>query len=82
MTFNSLQLTPFCLAKTSVRKMEFKVKAMFSVALWLESCEICKNNDHTCLFHCINTCRVPQEMIEHSAHWPHVQTSSSGSGKC
>ena len=26
---------------------------MFSVGLWLESGKICKNNNHTCLFHCI-----------------------------
>ena len=24
---------------------------------------ICKNNDQTCLFHCINTCRVPRMML-------------------
>ena len=24
---------------------------------------MCKNNDHTCLFHCINTCRVPRMML-------------------
>ena len=26
-----------------------------------------KNRDHTCLFHCINICRVPQKMFEHLA---------------
>ena len=41
--------------------------AVFSVVLWLESGKIWKNNDCTCLFHCINTCRSPREMIEHSA---------------
>ena len=28
----------------------------------LESGKICKNNDHMCLFHYVNTCRVPQKM--------------------
>ena len=28
-----------------------------------------KNNDHTCLFHCITHCLVPQEMFEHLAKW-------------
>ena len=27
---------------------------------------------------CINTCRFPWEMFEHSAYWPRVQTASSG----
>ena len=31
----------------------------------LKSGKICKNNDHTCLFHCINTCRVPRTIFEH-----------------
>ena len=30
---------------------------MVSVAFSLKSVEICKNNDHTCLVHCIYTCR-------------------------
>ena len=46
-------------------KWNFKVLAMFSVAFWLESSEICKINDHTCMFNCTNTCRVPREMFEH-----------------
>ena len=33
----------------------------------LKSGKIFKNNDHTCLFHCINTCGVPWMMFEHSA---------------
>ena len=28
---------------------------MISVGIWLEYGKICKNNDHTCFFHCINT---------------------------
>ena len=36
--------------------------------------KVCKNNNLTCLFHCINTCRVSREMFGHSAYWPHVQT--------
>ena len=27
----------------------------------------CKNSDHTCLFHCINICRVPRKMFKHSS---------------
>ena len=62
-----LMLTPFCLEKTSVRKMKFKVLAMLPVGVLLESGTICKNKDHTCLFHFINTCRSHQKMFEHSA---------------
>ena len=25
---------------------------------------ICKNTGNTCMFHCINSCRIPQEMFE------------------
>ena len=47
----SLTLAPFCLEKTSVAKM-----AVFSVGFWLEAGKkLCKNNNHTCLFHCIKT---------------------------
>ena len=31
--------------------------------LRLESGKICKNNDHTCLFCCINNCRVPRQCL-------------------
>ena len=62
-----LTLTPFCLEKPSVRKGIFNVKAPFLARFMLKSGNICKNNDHTCLFHCINTCRVPRTMFEHSA---------------
>ena len=55
--------------------------SVFCVGFWLESGKICKNNDHTFLFHCINTFRIPQEMFEHSAWRPFVQTASLGSGK-
>ena len=51
----------------SVRKGIFNVQATFSARFMLISGKICKNNDHTCLFHCINTCRVPRRMFEHSA---------------
>ena len=66
MKFESLTLTPFCLEKASVRKWYYRVLAMFSVGFWLESGKICKNNDHTCLFHCINTYQVPQEMFKYN----------------
>ena len=46
----------------------------FSVRFRLKSGKICKNNDHTCLFHCITNCRVTWTMFEHKAF---VQTSSS-----
>ena len=38
-------------------------KPTFSARV-LKSGKICKNNDHTCLFHCINTYRVPRTMFE------------------
>ena len=61
MTLECLMPTPFCLEKTIVRKKKnLKVLAVFSEGLWLQSCKICKNNGHTCLFHCINTCWVPR----------------------
>ena len=37
------------------------------LSFMLKSGKICKNNDHTCLLHCINTFQVPQTMFEHSA---------------
>ena len=33
----------------------------------MKSGKICKNSDHTCLFHCINACRVPRTTFEHGA---------------
>ena len=36
---------------------------MFSVGFCLELGKICKNNDHICLLHCINTCWVLREMF-------------------
>ena len=62
-----LTLTPFCFEKSSVRKGIFNVYATFSARFMLKSGKICKNNDHTCLFQCINTCRVPRTMFENSA---------------
>ena len=41
----------------------------------------CKNNDHTCLFHCINICQVHWKKFEHLAFRPRVQITSLGSGK-
>ena len=82
MTFESLTPTPFCFEKSSVRKGIFNVSETFSVRLMRKSDKICKNNDHKCLFHCINTCRVPRTMFKHSAERPRVQTASSGPGKC
>ena len=67
MTFESLTLTPFCFEKSSVRKGIFNAQATFSARFTLKSGKICKNNDHTCLFHCINTCRVPRTMFENLA---------------
>ena len=49
---------------------QFNVLAVFSVRIGFELGKICKNLDHTCLFHCINTCQVPREMFEHSACRP------------
>ena len=43
----------------------------------LKSGQICKNNDHTCLFHCINTRWVPCTMFEHLAQRLRVQATSS-----
>ena len=62
-----LTLTPFCFEKSSVRKGIFNVYVTFSGWFMLKSGKIYKNNDHTCLFHCINTCRVPRMMFEHLA---------------
>ena len=42
----------------------FSVVLVFQCGFRLKSCKICKNNNHTCLFHCINTCRVPGNMSE------------------
>ena len=67
MTFESLTPTPFCFDKSSVRKRIFNVKETFSARFMLKSGKICKKNDHTCLFHCINTYRVPRTMFGHTA---------------
>ena len=48
-------LTPFRLEKCSVRKL---ILEGFSMGFWMESGKIYNINDQTCLFHCINTCRV------------------------
>ena len=53
--------------KSSVRNGIFNVLATFSARFMLKSGRLCKNNDHTCFFHCIYTCRVPRTMFEHSA---------------
>ena len=53
-----LTLMPFCFEKSNVRK--WMHNATFSARFMLNSGKICKNNDHTCLFHCINNCRVPR----------------------
>ena len=63
-------------------KIYLKALAVFSVGFWLVSGKLCKNNDHTYLFHCINSCRAPREMFEHSAYRLHVQTAYSGPSKC
>ena len=47
----------------------------------LESGKICKNNDHTCFFYCINTCMDSWEVFEYSAWQSRVQTASPGPGK-
>ena len=62
-----LTLTPCRFEKSRVRKGMFNVKAPFSERFMVKSGKICKNNNPTCLFHCIYTCRVPQTMFEHSA---------------
>ena len=55
---------------------QFNILAAFSVQIGLEKGKICKNNDQTCLFHCINTCQVPLEVFEHSVYRSCVQTAS------
>ena len=50
----SLTLKPFCFEKSSVRKWIFNVE-MFSAWFMLKSGTMYKKNDHTCLFHCVNT---------------------------
>ena len=62
-----LTLTPFCFEKLSARKGIVNVYATFSARIMLKSGKICKNNDHTCLFHCIISCWVPRTMFEHLA---------------
>ena len=45
MTFESLELSPFCTERPSVRYLN--VLTTFSVPLWLKPGKICKNYDHT-----------------------------------
>ena len=77
-----LTLAPFCFEKLSLRKGIFNVEATFSAWFMLKSGRICKNKDHTCLFHCINTCPVPLTLFEREAERPCGQTASSGPGQC
>ena len=63
-------------------KVYFKIIVTFWGRFRLKSGKICKNNDHTCLLHYINTCQVPRTMFEHLALPPCVQTASLGPGKC
>ena len=39
----------------------------FPKTIFNEIIRRCKNSNHTCLFHCINTCWDPQKMFEHEA---------------
>ena len=45
------------------KKWRFKFYAVISVCFCLKSGKMCQNNYHTCLFHFISTCWVPQEML-------------------
>ena len=65
MTYDNLKLTLFCLEKSSVRNGIFKCLSDVRVKFRLKSGKICKNNDHICLFYCIDTCQIPQTMFEH-----------------
>ena len=67
MMLENVTLTRFCFEKLSVRKGIFNVKATFSARFMLKSGKTCKNYDHTCLLHCINACRIPRTMFQHSA---------------
>ena len=49
MIFEIGKLTPFCIERSSVRKMILKSFSSLFSALWLKSGKICKNDDHTCL---------------------------------
>ena len=53
-----------CVTRKLFGENQFKNNGV-SVGLRLGSGKICKSNDHICLFHRINTCRVPREMVEH-----------------
>ena len=82
--FQKFTVNAILLREIQCKKGDILMFNSFNVfsANWLEKGKICKNYDHTCLFHCINTCRVPREMFEHSAYRPRVQKPSSGPGKC
>ena len=48
----------------------------------MESMRKCKNNDSTCLLHCINICHFYRKQFEPSAWRPRTKTTSSRHGKC
>ena len=82
LTFDFCKLTPFRTNRSNLRNT---IISMFSGVFdanfdWNQV--KCKNDDHTFLFHCINICRVPRKMFEHSALRSCVQTTSSGPVKC
>ena len=45
----------------------FTVLMLFSVRFSIESLRKCKNNDHTCLFQCINICHISRKQFDPSA---------------
>ena len=59
-----LQLMSFCLGNSVEEKGYMNVLATFSMRFWLGSGTLYKNNDHTCLFHCIFICQIPPEMLK------------------
>ena len=56
MTIEILTLAPFCLEKTSVRKLPFQALSCVFSLLLVEKGKICQHNNHTCLFHCLGRC--------------------------
>ena len=60
----------------------FTFLCYFWLYFTMESLRKCKNNNHTCLFQCINISHVSRKQFEPSAWWSRVQTTSSSHGKC
>ena len=80
MTFESLQPTPFCLKKSSMRKWTFKGLTALQSGSGRNKVKYARITITHVYFIALTLayCRVPQEIFEHSFYRRRVLTASSG----